>query len=154
MVHYQYKRKNLNGMASFYAEFLDSCTMNAGAWLSAAFLGLAVGYNHVAYMEFLYADVLSDVRYSERQMNLMFFFEFDLFDLVFDLFDLLFAKERKSVFHGVHHDELNKNISIFGLIPDDWVFYTYLPSYEAEKRAVSGTWGDKNGLKQNALRGG
>ena len=84
---HQYKRKNLNGMASFHAEFLDSCIMNAGAWLSAAFLGLAVGYNHVAYMDFLYAAALSHVRYSQRQMNLMFFFEFDLFDLVF-------AKER------------------------------------------------------------
>ena len=110
-IHHKYKREKLNAFASFYADIWDSLIMNCSLTVTA--FGLVVGFGryHTSYMDLIYAAFATHLRYVENQMNLMFFFEWDLIDMAL-------KKNRIASYHAMHHHDSNINFGAYGILSD------------------------------------
>lgn len=113
MVHHQYKKEKLNAFANFYSEFLDAVLMNAGFFPSALFM-CWLGRDYVPFMELTLLAGSTHSRYTDKQMNLMYFFEWDLIDIAF-------GAPRMASYHAHHHHALTEHFSAFGFISDDTI---------------------------------
>eukprot|EP00656_Telonema_subtile_P004783 TRINITY_DN12184_c0_g1_i4.p1 TRINITY_DN12184_c0_g1~~TRINITY_DN12184_c0_g1_i4.p1 ORF type:complete len:143 (-),score=38.39 TRINITY_DN12184_c0_g1_i4:68-496(-) len=115
---HQYKNEDINSFANFYTDFFDGVLMN----ISFIGFGLAVwftGQGHIVHNEFVVVAFLSHHKYGKQLMGPMYFYEYDVVDIVC-------GRERLSRFHATHHHELNKFFSAFGTLSDDffrrWVY--------------------------------
>eukprot|EP00954_Amorphochlora_amoebiformis_P027987 1389288-Amorphochlora_amoeboformis.AAC.2 len=68
MVHHQYRKKDLNAFANFYADIIDSFIMNIGVFVVAAYLAVMRG-EHVEMAEITYAAMHSHLRYATSQVS-------------------------------------------------------------------------------------
>eukprot|EP00759_Apiculatamorpha_spiralis_P040115 PhF_6_TR38749/c0_g1_i1/m.58015 len=118
-VHHQYKREDLNSFGNFYAEVSDSFLMNAPFLISLIITGLCK-QSYFANMELIYVAALTHNKYTDNQMNLMVFWEWDLIDMVL-------GEIRVAGFHNAHHQFLDKNFGAFGIADDDTVIALSAP---------------------------
>lgn len=110
-IHHKYKKDKLNAFAGFYADFWDSLIMNCSLTLTAFALVACFGRYHISYMDVIYAAGTSHLRYGENQMHLMFFFEWDLLDM-------LLKENRLGSYHAHHHHDSHVNYGAFGIVSD------------------------------------
>jgi len=121
VIHHKCRKEKLNAFAGFYSDFLDSVIMNISAIVTAVVLVICFGRYHVSYMDVVYAAGTSHLRYGEDQMNLMFFFEWDLIDM-------LLKKNRIGSYHAQHHHDSNINYSLYGIVSDGLI-KAMMPSF-------------------------
>jgi len=126
-IHHKYKKDKLNAFASFYADIWDSLIMTCSLTFTASALVIGFGRYHTSFMDLIYAGFATHLRYVENQMNLMFFFEWDLIDMAL-------KKNRIASFHAMHHYDSNINFGAYGIVSDQ-VFKALTPNFA--KRAKS-----------------
>jgi len=113
VVHHGYRKERLCVFANFYADVADSFMMAVG-FFALAFFVCCVGTDYVASMEVFLMAALSHHRYGGDQLNLMYFFEWDLIDDVF-------GRPRNASYHGHHHNAANEHFGAFGFVSDDFI---------------------------------
>jgi hypothetical protein len=113
-IHHQYKKERLNAFANFYSDFWDSCIMNSSIFMTGATLCMVFGRYHVSYMDIIYSAGSTHLRYTNKQMNLIYFFEWDLIDM-------FLGKHRIGNFHAQHHQDSSVNFCAYGIVSDDLI---------------------------------
>lgn len=102
----------MTGFANFYAEFTDSLLMNAG-FLAPCLLVCWLGRFNVVLLELVLVGGSTHLRYTNN-MSMMYFFEWDLLDLIF-------AKPRLVTYHAHHHDTVKEHFSVFNMVSDETI---------------------------------
>jgi len=110
MIHHRYKGEDLSTFANFYAELLDGILMN-GAVLAICIANCMVGGPPVIVSDILFTGLFTHHKYPDLQAHSFWFFEFDILDMIF-------KRSRLSMYHGIHHNEIDKKFGAFGLVPD------------------------------------
>mmetsp|Transcript_14444 Transcript_14444/g.36488 ORF Transcript_14444/g.36488 Transcript_14444/m.36488 type:complete len:353 (+) Transcript_14444:58-1116(+) len=117
--HHEYRREDLNIFANFFAHIYDSIIMNIG-FVSSAFLAVtAGGTSHYFMADLAFAGLGTHQKYVEETMQLCYYFEYDVLDL-------LFGTRRVSSFHNRHHHCCGGFYSAFGSLPDH-LFTQWVP---------------------------
>lgn len=114
MIHHQYKRSDLNLIATFWSEWIDSWTMQLGYFAGVITAVITGGDARCASMDLGIATVTSHGKYSSHQMNTIWCWEYDALDLLFNM-------KRLSAYHNYHHYDLQRNLGSLGFIKDEWL---------------------------------
>jgi len=114
MVHHEYKREDLNTFAHFYSEFSDSVLMNIPGFTNAILMVL-FSTGSVPFKEIVISLNYTHHKYPTHQMNLGYFFEFDVIDMIMD-------RVRLCNFHNIHHYLADRNYSTYGFVSDEVLF--------------------------------
>ena len=119
-LHHTYRKEHLNLFANCCSDIVDSVCMNFGLIVISIYL-CKVGKYHIPFLDLIYGLAHTHCRYNTHHMNLMYFFEYDLVDM-------MCGKERFSCFHADHHRDSSRNFAVFGFFQDE-VFRRLLPSF-------------------------
>jgi len=119
LLHHEYRKADLNTVANFYADIIDSTIMSTTFFMYAIILAI-FGPHSVGFKEFSLSAAFTHHKYPTHQMTLNWFFEFELIDMIMN-------RVRLSNYHNAHHNLVDQNFSVYGFVPDS--VYTNLNSY-------------------------
>jgi hypothetical protein len=113
LLHHEYRKEDLNTIANYYADLIDSFLMN----VPNIFLGLAHVWfvqNPVGIKEFFNTAVYTHHKYPTNQLTLIYYFEFELIDMVL-------GGVRMANYHNAHHKLVDQNFSGWGIFNDKMI---------------------------------
>jgi len=109
LIHHEYG-KDLNSMANFYADLIDSFLMNIpNIFLAVAHIWFV--QNPVVIKEIFINGAYNHHKYPTNQITLIYFFEFELIDMVL-------GGVRLVNYHKDHHTLVDQNFSLWGIFND------------------------------------
>jgi len=107
MVHHEYRKEDLNSVATFYADILDSFLTNFPN-IIFSIMTVWLSVNPIVIKEAILNSLFIHHKYPNNQMTLMYYFEFDLIDMIMN-------RTRLSYYHHVNSSTFREKLCFLGI---------------------------------------
>jgi sterol desaturase/sphingolipid hydroxylase (fatty acid hydroxylase superfamily) len=110
LLHHEYRKEDLNTLANYYADLIDTLLMNISN-IVLSFASVWFVQNPVVIKEIFTTAMSTHHKYPTHQLTFFYFFEFELLDM-------LLGGVRLANYHNAHHNLVDENFSLVGIVND------------------------------------